>query len=165
MATGSHQNGSCWWSHEVPRGVGNRQGNSARCFLYFLNEINSLGCHFEPHQPPHLPVSQHPTKGQTSCKINGFAGRLRQEWQTFGDPVVTGLLAQRGAEVLAQRVHPDVLDGDDGLVHGTLRTSAGGLSDVSPVGGLLANASMPRGLHERLEQHGAVVVSPLPVMG
>lgn len=30
----------------------NRQGNRARCFLCFLNEINSLGCHFESHQPP-----------------------------------------------------------------------------------------------------------------
>ena len=32
---------------------GNRQGNSERCFLYFLNEINDLVCHFESHQPPH----------------------------------------------------------------------------------------------------------------
>ena len=31
---------------------GNRQGNSARCFLYFLNEINSLGRQFGSHQPP-----------------------------------------------------------------------------------------------------------------
>lgn len=31
---------------------GNRQGNSERCFLYFLNEINDLVCHFEFHQPP-----------------------------------------------------------------------------------------------------------------
>jgi len=31
---------------------GNRQGNSERCFLYFLNEINSLGRRFVSHQPP-----------------------------------------------------------------------------------------------------------------
>jgi len=31
---------------------GNRQGNSARCFLYFLNEINDLVRYFESHQPP-----------------------------------------------------------------------------------------------------------------
>ncbi len=30
---------------------GNRQGNSARCFLNVLNEINNLGRHFEPYQP------------------------------------------------------------------------------------------------------------------
>jgi hypothetical protein len=29
---------------------GNRQGNSARCFLYFLNEINDLVRYFESHQ-------------------------------------------------------------------------------------------------------------------
>lgn len=32
---------------------GNRQGNSARCFLKFLNAINSLHCRFDSHQPPH----------------------------------------------------------------------------------------------------------------
>ena len=31
---------------------GNRQGNSARCSLYFLNEINDLVRYFESHQPP-----------------------------------------------------------------------------------------------------------------
>ena len=35
---------------------GNRQGNSARCFLYFLNEINDLVRHFESHQPPQVTV-------------------------------------------------------------------------------------------------------------
>jgi len=33
---------------------GNRQGNCARCFLYFLIEINSLSSHFKSHQPPHI---------------------------------------------------------------------------------------------------------------
>ena len=31
---------------------GNRQGNSARCFLNVPNEINSLGRHFESHSHP-----------------------------------------------------------------------------------------------------------------
>lgn len=30
---------------------GNRHGNSARCFLYSLNEINDLVRHFGSHQP------------------------------------------------------------------------------------------------------------------
>src|SRR3990167_8691528 len=37
-----------------PADWGNRQGNSARCFLYFLNEINDLVRHFESHQPPQV---------------------------------------------------------------------------------------------------------------
>ena len=39
---------------------GNRQGNSERCFLYFLNEINDLVCHFESHQPPQVTFVQRP---------------------------------------------------------------------------------------------------------
>ena len=31
---------------------GNSQGNSATCFLHFLNAINDLVCHFESHEPP-----------------------------------------------------------------------------------------------------------------
>jgi hypothetical protein len=30
---------------------GNRQGNSATCFLNFLNEISNLDRYFESHQP------------------------------------------------------------------------------------------------------------------
>jgi hypothetical protein len=54
MATGSHQNGGCWWSHEVPRALGEQTGEQRERFLYFLNEINGLGCHFESHQPQFL---------------------------------------------------------------------------------------------------------------
>ena len=36
---------------------GNRQGNSARCFLVFLNEINDFVRHFESRQPTPLFLS------------------------------------------------------------------------------------------------------------
>jgi hypothetical protein len=58
---------------------GNGQGNSARCFLYFPNEINSLGRHFGSHQPPHPSVPLGPMPGRTSRNINDFSGRLSRE--------------------------------------------------------------------------------------
>lgn len=48
---------------------GNRQGNSARCFLYFLNEINDLVSHFEPHQPPHSLIPRLPLPGSQHFRI------------------------------------------------------------------------------------------------
>ncbi len=39
---------------------GNRRGNKSVFLGAFPNEINSLGCRFVSHQPPHLIPSQRP---------------------------------------------------------------------------------------------------------
>src|SRR5208337_3040651 len=44
-------------------------------------------------------------------------------------------------------------------------TAAGGLTDVSPVGGLVAGAAEAIRLHESLQQHRAITVALLPVVG
>ena len=65
----------------------------------------------------------------------------------FGKPVVTtnrrhgALSAENGGEVRLQRIQPDVLDRDDLMVDGGLLASAGGLSNVHPVGCLVASAA------------------------
>ena len=57
---------------------GNRQGNSATCFPYFPNEINSLGRRFVFHQPPHPVNARLPTSDAVSCASRAVRGELAE---------------------------------------------------------------------------------------
>jgi len=52
---------------------GNRQGNSARCFLHFLNEINDLVRHFEPISRPSSGPS---SRGEGPMSLGRVAVRM-----------------------------------------------------------------------------------------
>ena len=64
-----------------------------------------------------------------------------------------------------QRPQPDVLDRDNLVVDGGLLAPPGGPPDVHPIGCFVASAAMPRRLYEGLEQHRAIAVAQLPILG
>ena len=68
-------------------------------------------------------------------------------------------MAEQAGEVLVQRVEPDIFDRDDLMVDGGFFTATGGLTDVDPVGGLVASPPVAFVLHKGFEQHGAKAVS------
>src|SRR3989304_7484990 len=63
------------------------------------------------------------------------------------------LPAEDRAEVLAYRIEPDVLDGDDLLVHARFLAAPDSLPDVDPVDGLVASAAMTRSFDEGFQEH------------
>lgn len=75
------------------------------------------------------------------------------------------LPTENGAEVLTQRVEPDVLDGQDRFVSGALFTTTGGFSDVNPIGGVVASAAMAWSFDEGFQQYRAVSVTMMPIVG
>src|ERR1019366_4207536 len=72
---------------------------------------------------------------------------------------------QHAGEVLAKRVQPAVLDGHDLLVDRALLAAADGLADMDPVGGLVASATVTYRLDEGFEQHRAIAVALMPMVG
>ena len=64
---------------------------------------------------------------------------------------VLRLFAQYVAEVPGQRVEPNVLERQCVLVGHVQLAAPCGLSDVDPVGGLVADTALTRGLNEGLE--------------
>src|SRR5258708_29187565 len=74
------------------------------------------------------------------------------------------LIAKNGAEVLAQRVQPDVLDGQDLWVEERLFAATGGLPAMDPVGGLITGAAVAGGLHESLQEHRPIAIALLPIV-
>ena len=57
-----------------------------------------------------------------------------------------------------KRIKPDVFDGDDLLMGWALLTAPSGFSDIDPVGGLIAGATMPGCSNEGFQQHRTVAV-------
>ena len=58
-----------------------------------------------------------------------------------------------------QGIKPDILDRQDGLGPGAFLATPGGLTDLDPVGGLVAGAAMTRSLDKGIEEHLAVAVT------
>ena len=74
-------------------------------------------------------------------------------------------MSEEAAEIVSQRIEPDVLDGQDRLMTLALFASAGSFSDVDPVGGLIAGAAMAWGFDEGFEEQRAITVSLEPIVG
>ena len=64
-----------------------------------------------------------------------------------------------------QRVEPDVLDREDGRAGGRLLATPGGLTDLDPVGCMVASAAMAGRLDEGFQEHGAVALTRLALGG
>ena len=79
--------------------------------------------------------------------------------------VVRWGLGEEFAELSMQRIEPDIFDGLIVPMIDIELAASLSLSDVHPVGCFVTGAAEAIGLHEGLQQHGAITVALLPIGG